>query len=44
MAGAALILMGAAAERWAVFKAGFVSAQDPRYTVKPQRERISGMR
>ena len=42
VAGAALVLAGAAAERWAVFKAGFASAQDPRYTVKPQRERISG--
>jgi formate-dependent nitrite reductase membrane component NrfD len=38
--GAALILAGAAAERWAVFKAGFASARDPKYTVKPQRERI----
>ncbi|MGH8883774.1 MAG: NrfD/PsrC family molybdoenzyme membrane anchor subunit [Egibacteraceae bacterium] len=40
--GAALILAGAAAERWAVFKAGFASACDPKYTVKPQRERIDG--
>jgi formate-dependent nitrite reductase membrane component NrfD len=38
--GAVLVLAGSAAERWAVFKAGFISAQDPKYTVKPQRERI----
>lgn len=41
VAGAALVLTGAAAERWAIFKAGFASAQDPKYTVKPQRERIA---
>jgi hypothetical protein len=38
--GAALVLAGAVAERWAVFTAGFASARDPKYTVKPQRERI----
>jgi len=27
-------------ERWAVFRAGFQSAGDPRYTVGPQRARI----
>jgi hypothetical protein len=26
-------------ERWAVFRAGFQSAADPRYTVGPQRIR-----
>ena len=31
--GAALLLAGAACERWAVFKAGFASARDPAYTV-----------
>ncbi len=36
----ALVLAGAALERWAVYKAGFQSARDPRYTVIPQRERL----
>jgi len=38
--GSALVLGGEAALRWSVFKAGFQSARDPRYTVLPQRERI----
>ncbi len=38
--GGALILAGAACERWSVFKAGFQSARDPKYTVMPQRERL----
>jgi hypothetical protein len=29
------------AVRWSVFKAGFQSARDPKYTVVPQRERQS---
>ena len=36
----ALLLAGSALLRWSVFKAGFVSARDPRYTVVPQRERL----
>src|SRR5215218_1176868 len=40
IAGGALILAGAACERWSVFKAGFQSARDPKYTVMPQRERL----
>jgi hypothetical protein len=40
IAGGALVLAGAATERWAVFKAGFQSARDPKYTVMPQRERL----
>lgn len=40
VAGAALVLAGTVAERWAVFKAGFVSARDPRATVEPQRRRL----
>jgi hypothetical protein len=40
IAGAALIGAGALAARWSVFKAGFASAADPKYTVAPQRERI----
>jgi hypothetical protein len=37
--GSALVLAGELALRWSVFKAGFQSARDPRYTVIPQRER-----
>jgi hypothetical protein len=40
MAGGGLVLAGALAERWTVFRAGFQSARDPRYTVGPQRERV----
>jgi hypothetical protein len=39
-AGGALVLAGEAAVRWSVFKAGFQSARDPKYTVEPQRERV----
>ena len=39
VAGGALLLAGEAALRWSVFKAGFQSARDPKYTVIPQRER-----
>lgn len=38
--GGALALGGAFAKRWSVFKAGFQSARDPKYTVMPQRERL----
>jgi len=41
-AGGALVLAGEVAVRWSVFKAGFQSARDPKYTVLPQRERQSG--
>jgi Polysulphide reductase, NrfD len=44
IAGGALLLAGSAAERWAIYKAGFQSAQDPKYTVGPQRERAEGAR
>jgi hypothetical protein len=40
IAGGALILAGAACERWSVFRAGFQSARDPKYTVMSQRERL----
>ena len=40
VAGGAMVLAGAAFERWSVFKAGFQSARDPKYTVMPQRERL----
>lgn len=39
-AGAAL-LAGSALTRFAIFQAGFISAEDPRYTIVPQRERRS---
>lgn len=39
VAGGALVLAGEVALRWSVFKAGFQSARDPKYTVLPQRER-----
>jgi hypothetical protein len=39
-AGAALMLGGALATRWAVYKAGFQSAADPKYVVGPQRARV----
>jgi hypothetical protein len=44
VAGAVLILAGSVLERWAVFKAGFQSAADPKYTVGPQRARSNGHR
>jgi formate-dependent nitrite reductase membrane component NrfD len=40
VAGGALTLAGGLALRWSVFKAGFQSARDPRYTVIPQKERL----
>jgi formate-dependent nitrite reductase membrane component NrfD len=39
VAGGALLLAGEASLRWSVFRAGFQSARDPKYTVLPQRER-----
>jgi formate-dependent nitrite reductase membrane component NrfD len=39
VAGSALVLAGELALRWSVFKAGFQSARDPRYTVIPQKQR-----
>jgi formate-dependent nitrite reductase membrane component NrfD len=40
-AGAALLLGSAAATRFAVFKAGFPSSEDPAATIAPQRARIA---
>ncbi|MDQ3862563.1 MAG: polysulfide reductase NrfD [Actinomycetota bacterium] len=40
--GGALGLGGALAKRWAIFKAGFQSARDPKYVVRSQRERLEG--
>jgi polysulfide reductase-like protein len=42
--GGALVLAGEAALRWSVFKAGFQSARDPKYTVEPQRARADAAR
>ena len=39
VAGSALVLGGELALRWSVFRAGFQSARDPRYTVIPQKQR-----
>jgi hypothetical protein len=41
-AGGGLMLAGAMATRWSVYKAGFQSAADPRYVVEPQRARVAG--
>ena len=38
--GAALVLAGEVCLRWSVFRAGFQSARDPKYTVEPQRRRL----
>ena len=38
-AGGALVLAGEVALRWSIFKAGFQSARDPKYTVVPQKAR-----
>ena len=40
-AGATLMLAGAMATRWSVYKAGFQSAADPKYVVEPQRARMA---
>jgi hypothetical protein len=37
----ALLCAGALSARWSVFKAGFRSAAEPKFTVGPQRERIA---
>jgi formate-dependent nitrite reductase membrane component NrfD len=42
--GGTALLAGAAAERFAVFRAGFASAEDPKFTVGPQRERVEAGR
>lgn len=39
--GSALVLAGELALRWSVFRAGFQSARNPKYTVVPQRERLT---
>jgi hypothetical protein len=39
VAGGTLVCAGELCLRWAVYKAGFQSARDPKYTVEPQRAR-----
>jgi polysulfide reductase-like protein len=39
--GSALLLAGEMLLRWGVYKAGFASARDPKYTVIPQRDRLN---
>jgi hypothetical protein len=39
--GGALVLAGELCLHWSVFKAGFQSARDPKYTVEPQRRRLA---
>jgi hypothetical protein len=34
------LLGGSLATRFAVFRAGFASARDPKYTIVPQRQRL----
>ncbi len=41
IAGGALVGAGELCLRWSVYKAGFQSARDPKYTVEPQRRRIA---
>jgi formate-dependent nitrite reductase membrane component NrfD len=40
-AGGVLVLGGELALRWSVFRAGFQSAGDPKYTVAPQKKRLA---
>ena len=42
--GGALVCAGELCLRWSVFKAGFQSARDPKYTIKPQREKAFARR
>ena len=39
--GAALVLGGAAATRFSVFKAGFQAAEDPRFVLETQRAALA---
>jgi hypothetical protein len=38
-----MILGGAICQRWSIFTAGFASAEDPKYTVGPQRARVDAV-
>ena len=39
--GGTAVLAGAMCTRWSVFRAGFASAEDPAFTVEPQRRRVA---
>jgi hypothetical protein len=41
VAGGALLLAGSLCQRWAVFRAGWQSAEDPQYVVRLQRDRLA---
>jgi hypothetical protein len=41
LTGGALLLAGSLAQRWAVYRAGFQSALNPKYTVSLQRQRMA---
>ncbi len=41
--GGVLVVAGGICQRWAVFRAGFASAADPKYVVGPQRRRRDAM-
>jgi hypothetical protein len=43
-AAGAVLLAGVMCERWAIYRAGFDSARDPKYTVGPQRARAGASR
>jgi DMSO reductase anchor subunit len=43
-ASGALLLTGSALTRFAIFEAGIASAEDPKYTVVPQRQRLEARR
>jgi len=42
--GGAALMLSSAATRFGIFHAGIASAEDPRATVQPQRERLAGRR
>jgi hypothetical protein len=44
VAAGALVMAGSLLERFAVLEAGRQSAADPKYVVKPQRERLAAER
>ena len=41
IAAASLLVAGSVVQRFAIFRAGFTSAQDPRYTIVSQRRRLA---
>ena len=43
-AGGPALLAGSACTRFGIFRAGMASAEDPQYTVEPQRARLAAAR